>query len=59
MEIKCLAEGVETIEQVKFLKENGCHIMQGFYFSEPLEAKEFYKLLKKYSNTAHKKLANS
>jgi diguanylate cyclase (GGDEF)-like protein len=59
MEIKCLAEGVETIEQVKFLKENGCHIMQGFYFSEPLEAKEFYKILKKYSKTAHEKLANS
>lgn len=59
MEIKCLAEGVETMEQVNFLKENGCHIMQGFYFSHPLEAKDFYKLLKKYSNTSHKKLANS
>ncbi|USQ13806.1 bifunctional diguanylate cyclase/phosphodiesterase [Legionella lytica] len=59
MEIKCLAEGVETMEQVTFLKENGCHIMQGFYFSEPLEAKEFFKLLKKYSKTAHEKLANA
>ncbi|WP_058534182.1 putative bifunctional diguanylate cyclase/phosphodiesterase [Legionella saoudiensis] len=56
MEIKCLAEGVETIEQVQFLKENGCHIMQGFYFSEPLEPKEFFKLLKKYSKRSHEKL---
>ncbi|MBO1912312.1 EAL domain-containing protein, partial [Microvirga sp. 3-52] len=31
-----IAEGVETIEQLNFLKEHKCDISQGFYFSEAL-----------------------
>jgi len=34
--IKTTAEGVEEEQQVKLLKEFGCDLMQGFYFSEPL-----------------------
>lgn len=44
--IKTLAEGVETEEQYKFLKEKKCDFMQGFYFSKPLSAAEFTQLLK-------------
>lgn len=39
--INCVVEGVETIEQVKMLKENDCFMAQGFYFDRPLPAKEF------------------
>ncbi|EHL32057.1 putative bifunctional diguanylate cyclase/phosphodiesterase [Legionella drancourtii] len=50
MHIDCLAEGVETEEQTQFLKENGCYIMQGYYFSTPLSAEDFFVFLKKYEN---------
>lgn len=34
------AEGVETIEQARFLTDEGCDQLQGFYFSKPITAKE-------------------
>lgn len=34
--IRTLAEGVETEEHIKFLKEIGCDLMQGYYFAKPL-----------------------
>lgn len=36
--LEVVAECVETQEQLDFLKENGCDIIQGYYFSQPLEA---------------------
>jgi predicted signal transduction protein with EAL and GGDEF domain len=36
-----LAEGVETEEQMSFLRAHGCDEIQGFYFSQPLEADAF------------------
>ncbi len=36
-----VAEGVETKEQVDFLKEHGCHLMQGYYFSEAIAQEDF------------------
>jgi len=48
MNIDCIAEGVETKEQVDFLTQNGCPLMQGYYFSKPLSAEEFHEFLKKY-----------
>lgn len=41
------AEGVETEEQLAFLKDLGCDDIQGFYFSKPVSAQEFEKLLQK------------
>ena len=43
---KVIAEGVETAEHVKMLKEMGCYILQGYYFSKPLCINDFEKLLK-------------
>lgn len=35
MELKIVAEGIETKEEAAFLRENGCHIGQGFLFARP------------------------
>jgi len=40
-----LAEGVETVEQLKFLEKNGCDFYQGFYHSKPLPESEFAAFL--------------
>lgn len=47
LEIKMVAEGVETQSQLNFLKENGCSQIQGFYYSKPLCESDFEELLPK------------
>lgn len=44
--LKVIAEGVETKEQSNFLLSLGCKQMQGYYYSKPLPALEFERLLK-------------
>lgn len=39
--LEIVAEGVETAEHVKILKENSCYLAQGFYFDKPLPKTEF------------------
>lgn len=40
-----LAEGVETAEQMHYLRRNNCDEMQGYYFSRPLPAEEITRML--------------
>lgn len=47
--LKIVAEGVETIEQLKAVNGLGCHIVQGYYFSEPLSASEFKLFLQNFT----------
>ena len=47
MGLECIAEGVETKEQVQILADNKCNLAQGFYFDKPLPVEEFEIRLKK------------
>ena len=45
--VPVIAEGVESREQYLLLKELGCNIIQGYYFSRPLTSSEFGSLIEK------------
>ncbi len=47
LKLKVVAEGVETIKQLEFLRSNHCDEVQGFLFSRPVSAREMTKLLLK------------
>ena len=43
LDMAVVAEGVETAEQVQYLRELQCDYLQGFYFSKPIAVEEFEK----------------
>ncbi len=43
--LQTIAEGVETAEQLSFLRLHGCNEIQGYYFSKPLRADDFMKFV--------------
>jgi EAL domain-containing protein (putative c-di-GMP-specific phosphodiesterase class I) len=45
LNLRVVAEGVETAEQVVFLRDHDCEEMQGYYFCKPVTAPEVEKLL--------------
>ena len=47
LDLHAIAEGVESGEQVAFLRDKGCPVCQGYYYSRPLAAKAFAELLVK------------
>ena len=47
LEVPVIAEGVETEEQMVALKDLGCDIVQGYYFSRPVAAEQFAPFLEK------------
>ncbi|WP_198263800.1 bifunctional diguanylate cyclase/phosphodiesterase [sulfur-oxidizing endosymbiont of Gigantopelta aegis] len=47
LNLKVVAEGVESSGQVEFLKQHQCDFMQGYYFSRPVAADDFATLLAK------------
>ena len=46
LHLDVIAEGVESIEQLNFLRENGCEEVQGYYFSPPKSAEAITAMLK-------------
>ena len=45
LRLEVVAEGVESAEQLDFLRNNGCDFMQGFLVGMPMPAEEFNVLL--------------
>lgn len=45
LKLTVIAEGVETAAQVNYLREHDCDELQGYYFSRPLPAEDFARLL--------------
>ncbi len=45
LNMRVVAEGVETEDQLAFLRQHSCNAAQGYYFSKPLPAEEFTALL--------------
>jgi EAL domain-containing protein (putative c-di-GMP-specific phosphodiesterase class I) len=46
--LQTIAEGVETADQLDFLRENGCHEVQGNFFARPMPAEEFEAFVRSY-----------
>ncbi len=51
LNMKVIAEGVEQKEEMDYLRELGCHEMQGFYISKPVPADEFERFTREYNRT--------
>ncbi|MCP3668549.1 MAG: EAL domain-containing protein [Gammaproteobacteria bacterium] len=43
LNLKLVAEGIETTEQIEFMVNADCDYLQGYYFSKPLPAEQFYE----------------
>ncbi|MBA2651770.1 MAG: EAL domain-containing protein [Tatlockia sp.] len=46
LKLKVLAEGIETIEQLRYLKQTDCDEGQGFFYGQPMNAEAFAEFLK-------------
>jgi len=52
LKLRVIAEGVETRQQLDFLRTNGCEAFQGYLFSRPVTALEATAMLKAQAATA-------
>ena len=52
LRLQVVAKGVETAEQLAFLQQQGCDILQGFYFSKPVPGEDIPALLHKEAQPA-------
>ncbi len=52
LNLKVIAEGVETEKQLEYLKRHDCDMCQGYYFSKPVPANDFEVLLRNNNHEA-------
>ena len=52
LKLEVISEGVETLEQMAFLRQHGCRQMQGYYFSRPVPAAALEAVLAEYEARA-------
>jgi len=55
MNLKAIAEGIETVRQLERLLELGCEYGQGYYFSQPMEAKAAQRFMRQQVTPARTK----
>jgi EAL domain-containing protein (putative c-di-GMP-specific phosphodiesterase class I) len=48
--MRTCAEGVETAEQLAYLRAEGCDELQGFYFGHPVPAAEITRVFAKFAD---------
>ena len=53
MNLKIVAEGVETKEQLDYLRKIKCNYVQGYYFSKPLPEEDFEEIIDNENNVLH------
>jgi diguanylate cyclase (GGDEF)-like protein/PAS domain S-box-containing protein len=47
LNLEVVAEGAELMEHIDFLRDNGCDVIQGYYYAKPLPAADFERMLKR------------
>jgi EAL domain-containing protein (putative c-di-GMP-specific phosphodiesterase class I) len=47
LNLEVVAEGAEIAEHIAFLRSNGCDTVQGFYYSRPVPADEFERMMRR------------
>ncbi|UVW29281.1 bifunctional diguanylate cyclase/phosphodiesterase [Massilia sp. H6] len=57
LNLKIVAEGVETEQQLGFLCDNECDEMQGYHFSKPISAAEIFEMMTAARDTPHEAIA--
>jgi EAL domain-containing protein (putative c-di-GMP-specific phosphodiesterase class I) len=45
LRLDVVAEGVETVDQYRYLSSRDCHVFQGFYFGKPVSVEELTRML--------------
>jgi diguanylate cyclase (GGDEF)-like protein/PAS domain S-box-containing protein len=59
LKLKVIAEGIESAKQLDHLQQLGCELGQGYFFSQPVEAKAAERLLRQRSSGQHAKVAGA
>ncbi len=50
--LRTIAEGVEDVEQLNFLREQGCYAAQGYFIARPMPAADFERWVRAYDGSA-------